>query len=47
MPFEGGEIKTFEPVSPADGNALNVGVLWSPDGRSIFYVSARDGTPNL
>jgi TolB protein len=40
-------LKKFETVSPVDEAALNVGISWSPDGRSILYVSSKDGTTNL
>jgi Tol biopolymer transport system component len=48
VPFAGGPvIKTFDVISPVDEVALNVGIVWAPDGRSLYYVSTRDGTANL
>ena len=29
------------------GNSLNINSVWSPDGRSIAYVSYRRGPPNI
>jgi Tol biopolymer transport system component len=48
VPLEGGqEPKTFEPVSTVDNAALNADLVWAPDGHSILYVNAKDGTSNL
>ena len=42
-----GPVKVMDLVAVADQIALGAGVVWAPDGRSIWYVSTRDGTPNL
>jgi serine/threonine protein kinase/WD40 repeat protein len=45
IPFDGGDpVKSFE-LSPTA--SLDVPVHWSPDGRALTYVDARDGVPNV
>jgi eukaryotic-like serine/threonine-protein kinase len=47
-PVDGkGPVKVIDLVAAADQIAIAGGVVWSPDGRSIWYVNTRDGTPNL
>jgi eukaryotic-like serine/threonine-protein kinase len=47
-PLDGsGSIKVIDPVATADRMSIAVGVGWAPDGRSVWYVSTRDGTANL
>ena len=47
-PVDGnGPVKVMDPVAVVDRIAIDVGVTWSPDGRSIWYVNTRDGTANL
>jgi Tol biopolymer transport system component len=36
-----------DPVAVTDGSNLNVSPEWAPDGRSILFVSDRDGTRDI
>jgi Tol biopolymer transport system component len=36
----------IEPVGPFDGGKM-IDPQWSSDGRTLFFVSDRDGTPNV
>ena len=36
---------TIEPLPSAEGK--NINPQWSPDGRSVYFISDRDGIPNL
>jgi Tol biopolymer transport system component len=40
-------VKVIDPVAAPDRIAIDVGIAWAPDGRSIWYVNTRDGTANL
>jgi len=47
-PLDGSaSIKVIDPVAAPDRIAIDVGITWVPDGRSIWYVNTRDGTANL
>ena len=43
MNLESGAVQTL----PAMAGAKNINPVWSRDGASIFFLSNRDGTPNL
>jgi len=43
----GGSFRVIDPVAAPDKIAIGVGITWTPDGRSIWYVNTRDGAANL
>ena len=42
-----GPVKVMDTVAAADRISIAEGVVWAPDGQSIWYVNTRDGTANL
>ena len=45
LPFDGGEIvKTLDMPATFAGRA---GLTWTPDGRAITHIDAKDGYPNI
>ncbi len=40
------ESGTIDPV-PVFGDASNISPQWSPDGSALYFISNRDGIPNL
>src|SRR5574341_2386239 len=46
--FDGGApIKTFDPARSFESSALDIGMSWAADGRSLIYVDSAQGTTNL
>jgi len=46
-PLNGVVDLVIDPVAAPDRVSISVGVMWAPDGRSIWYVNTRDGAANL
>ena len=42
-PVRGGVVSEDELISVTDGDSTDIEPYWSPDGRTIYYVSNRDG----